>query len=270
MKWKTISFYCLLLPILSFSQSQIEHIQLLPIKLKIVGEKQQRAYLMDIDEETISFFRNKKHLKQNLLNASKNCQTVPLDSIKKLVIPSNRKHNGKIIGGVFAGFITLIAALNPRGDGLGRKETAGIYGSYFGSITIGLGALIDWGSNNNRKKAMNPKKIILKRQGIFHFEALSQLIFNTPKAQFKVIQQAQQEELSIIISDIQTNSFMHQQRMSFYPKELPVVSGYLVGIDEANNLLLTDDLFQLVELRENPSNELKKVSLSAIQYFQIN
>ena len=171
---------------------------------------------------------------------------------------------------MFALLITGIAASNPRGDGLDAAATAGIYGSAYGIPAIGLGAIIDGLVNNTSKAEINNRhKIALIRNGEVYAHILSYFTNHSPLAEFEDIQQQQQVDLQEILQDIAQNPLMYQQRFSFFSKENPVVSGYLVGSDNTH-LFLSDDLFSLIENREERSVNLKKVALATIFYYQID
>lgn len=268
MRW-IIIFYCLLsLVNFNIAQTSLTNIQQFSIKFKLTDEKIQRGYLMDIDRTTLTYFTNKKYLKQNLLNGCQSCQKVPLANLEKLTILGNKQHSGKIIGGMIALLITGIAASNPRGDGLDAGATAGIYGGTFGTLAIGLGAGIDGLVNNSQQKAIdNRHKSHLIKNNQVDGSVLAHFMEASPYAQFEILQREQQLVLKQILKEIQTNPLMHQQRFSFFSKNIPVQHGYLVGSDEIH-LFLSDDLFSLVEDRAQLPKDLKKVAFAKIFYYQ--
>ena len=270
MKWIIICYCLLAIHPFNIAQTSINSITQRPIKIKVAGEKAQKGYLMDIDQTSLIFFTNKKHLKQNLLNGCQSCQKVALADLERLTILGNKQHTGKIIGGMVALLITGIAASNPRGDGLDAAATAGIYGSAYGIPAIGLGAIIDGFVNNNAKAEINKRhKTALIRNGEVYAHVLSYFTNNSPLAEFEDLQQQQQLDLQEILQDINLNPLMHQQRFSFFSKAHPVVSGYLVGSDDTH-IFLSDDLFSLIEQREEKPTTLKKVNIKTLFYYQID
>ena len=270
MKWLIILCYLLSIDVFSFAQNKIEDIKLLPIKVKIAGENMQKAYLMDIDKTSLTFFTNKKQFKQNVLTDCKNCQTVALDNLDKLIVLGSKQHAGKIAGGMLALLVTGIAAANPRGDGLDAAATAGIYGTFYGGGAIALGTAIDFLVNNTQNKEMlnrRKKQLVNKRK--LDVAIVTFFMDNSPLAQFERLQQQQELDLQEMIKEVNTNPLMHQQRFSFFSNIHPVVSGYLVGSDD-DYIYLSDNLFRLVEDREERPVNVKKVQLTDIFYYQMD
>ncbi len=269
MKWILI-IYFLMTTTFNFAQTKIESITQIPIKLKIAGEKMQKGYLMDIDQTTLTFFTNKKHLKQNLLNACQSCQKIALDDLEKLTIRSTKQHTGKMLGGMIALLMTGIAALSPAEDVPNVASIAGVYGMFYGVGGIGLGAVIDGVANKNRQKALNnyPKTRLIANREV-DFNALNHFIDYSPLAQFERLQRQQQLALQETLKEIVVNPLMHQQRFSFFSKGVPVISGYLIESDDTH-IFLTNNLFSVVEDRAERPTGLKKVKISNIYYYQID
>lgn len=269
MKWILVLGCLLFSNTITFTQTKIEDIYPIPIRLKITGEKMNKVYLMDINETSLTFFTDKKQLKANLLNQCKSCQTVALKEVEKMILPSTKTHAGKIIGGAIALMITGVAALNPRGDGLDAGRTAAIYGTYYGSIAFGLGAFLDGVSNNNDKQVFHEKKIKVIKNNVINFDVFPYLITHTPIAQFEKIQQQQRLDLQVMLLEIQVDPSMHLSRLSLFSAKEPVVSGYLIGSNE-KYLFLSDYLFSVIDNRKHLPPTFKKVALSKILYYQID
>ena len=237
---------------------QIESIKLTSIKINSTDKYPIKGYLFDVDEDKITLVPKRKMVKEFLIaDSCKACYTVPRFFIRDLKFSQKKafKPIGTMVGGGLG--LVLIAAADgtPNPDGLNGKGVAKIY-TAMGLI---LGGAVDLLRLIGHFKGKNTADINIPLPNLLQSKSAVY--------QFKEQRRKQLSKLAIILLQIKKDKASHRKRLKVYTKDKKVMVGYLLG-QKDGMLLLDVDRKKIVSHRNNPPDNVHKIPLDSIFYYE--
>ena len=238
-----------------------QHTKLKLTKVKINSKDKYpiKGYLFDIDSEKIVLVPKRELVKKFLISKNcKTCYTIPNNMIRD--IKFSHKKTFIPVGLMVSGVLGLILETNKSSN-----DYTNLYLEIIAKIAalagITAGVVLDIVRFNNHSKrkvkldgGTGLSKLIQSRAAIY---------------QFNELRNKQLEVLSNILAQIKKDKTSYRKWVKVYTNDRKLVAGYIIN-QQDGMLLLGLDKKEVVKQRNNPPDNLRKVPLSNIFYYEFS
>lgn len=236
-------------------KGQISNIKLTKVKINSKDKYPIKGYLFDLDEEQIVVAPNRKYIKGALLTGKcKSCHTISRILVQDIKV--SQKKAFLPIGTMTTGGLGLIliatADNTPNPDGINDRQAFQI----LTLMGLAIGGVVDLlrliGHNKKKPIAMNIdlSNVLQPKSALYQF--------NEQRKQ-------QLTELAAISQQIEKDKTSYPEQIRIYTKDKKLVVGYIIGQKDDMLLIGLD-----ISNRTQPSNQLEKVALQNIFYYQFD
>lgn len=135
-------------------------VELIKVVMNLDNGDKNKGYIIHINEESIFTINKKEHVSSALANDCRSCEVTPIKQIRRLIIKSNKRHIGKIIGVISIGLpAAYIGAETTIEEGSVSSRIIS-HSLFYG----GIGACIGAGSDIMHNYKKDKRGMLVKRQ----------------------------------------------------------------------------------------------------------